>query len=74
MDREGNEPADEEVVTYGQLLERVRRCSNSLRALGVRRGDPVAVYLPMIPELAITVLACARIGAVHSVVVSHRGW
>ncbi|XP_043225200.1 acetyl-coenzyme A synthetase, cytoplasmic-like [Amphibalanus amphitrite] len=65
---EGNEPADDEVVTYGQLLERVRRCSNALRALGVRRGDPVAVYLPMIPELAVTVLACARIGAVHSVV------
>jgi acetyl-CoA synthetase len=46
----------------------VSRAANALRALGVERGDRVAVYLPMIPELAVTMLACARIGAVHSVV------
>ncbi|XP_037078273.1 acetyl-coenzyme A synthetase, cytoplasmic-like [Pollicipes pollicipes] len=65
---EGNEPADEDRLTYGQLLERVQRCASGLRALGVARGHCVAVYLPMIPELVVTLLACARIGAVHSVV------
>ncbi|GHB91457.1 acetate--CoA ligase [Cerasicoccus arenae] len=63
------EPADEtRVLTYGQLLAEVERFANVLKALGVGKGDGVSIYLPMIPELAISVLACARIGAVHSVI------
>jgi len=62
------EPGDTRTITYAELLDDVGRAANALRALGVTRGDRVAVYLPMIPELAITMLACARIGAVHSVV------
>ena len=62
------EPGDTRTITYAQLLDEVSRAANALRSLGVGRGDRVAVYLPMIPELAITMLACARIGAVHSVV------
>jgi propionyl-CoA synthetase len=54
--------------TYVQLLDLVARCAGMLRDLGVRKGDRVVVYLPMIPEAVITMLACARIGAVHSVV------
>ncbi|RCW38756.1 propionyl-CoA synthetase [Halopolyspora algeriensis] len=55
-------------VTYGQLLERVRRFAGALRDLGVAKGDRVVLYLPMIPEAVVAMLACARIGAVHSVV------
>lgn len=55
-------------ITYRELHRRVCRFANALRSLGVGPGDPVAVYLPLIPELAIVLLACARIGAVHSVV------
>jgi acetyl-CoA synthetase len=62
------EPGDTRTITYAELLDEVSRAANALRALGVERGDRVAVYLPMIPELAVTMLACARIGAVHSVV------
>ncbi|MEX2549753.1 MAG: acetate--CoA ligase [Nitriliruptoraceae bacterium] len=62
------EPGDTRTITYGELLDEVQRAANALRALGVGKGDRVAVYLPMIPELAVTMLACARIGAVHSVV------
>jgi acetyl-CoA synthetase len=62
------EPGDTRTLTYADLLEEVGRAANALRDLGVGRGDRVAVYLPMIPELPITMLACARIGAVHSVV------
>jgi len=62
------EPGDTRTITYADLLDEVSRAANALRALGVKRGDRVAIYLPMIPELAITMLACARIGAVHSVV------
>ena len=62
------EPGDTRTITYAELLDEVGRAANALRALGVDRGDRVAVYLPMIPELAVTMLACARIGAVHSVV------
>ncbi|HMV32479.1 MAG TPA: acetate--CoA ligase, partial [Gemmatimonadales bacterium] len=54
--------------TYWELHREVGRCANALRKLGVRKGDRVAIYLPMIPEAAIAMLACARIGAVHSVV------
>ncbi len=66
---EPNEPGDpSRTLTYGELYDEVRRFSNVLLGLGVRKGDRVAVYMPMIPELVITMLACARIGAVHSVV------
>src|SRR5690606_4990896 len=56
------------VITYAELKDEVCKAANALHELGVRKGDRVAVYLPMIPELPITMLACARIGAVHSVV------
>jgi acetyl-CoA synthetase len=62
------EPGDTRTLTYADLLDEVQRAANTLKALGVDKGDRVAVYLPMIPELAVTMLACARIGAVHSVV------
>ncbi len=62
------EPGDTRTITYAELLDDVSRAANALLALGVERGDRVAIYLPMIPELAVTMLACARIGAVHSVV------
>jgi len=62
------EPGDERVLTYGDLLREVGRFANVLKGLGVRRGDRVALYLPMIPELAIAMLACARIGAAHTVI------
>ena len=63
-----DEPGEYEHITYRQLQRRVCRVANVLRAHGVRRGDRVCIYLPMIPELAYTMLACARIGAVHSIV------
>ncbi len=62
------EPGDTRTVTYSQLLLDVSRFANVLRGLGVARGDRVAVYMPMIPELPVAMLACTRIGAVHSVV------
>ena len=62
------EPGDRRVLTYWDLAREVRRCANALRGLGIRKGDRVAIYLPMIPEAAIAMLACARIGAVHSVI------
>ncbi len=62
------EPGDTEVITYSQLLARVQSFAGVLRGLGVAEGDRVTIYLPMIPEAAVAMLACARIGAVHSVV------
>ena len=62
------EPGDSRVITYSQLLDEVQRFANSLKNLGVAKGDRVNIYLPMIPEAAVAMLACARIGAVHSVV------
>ena len=62
------EPGDRRTLTYWELHREVCRAANALKTLGVRKGDRVAVYLPMIPEAAIAMLACARIGAVHSVV------
>jgi acetyl-CoA synthetase len=62
------EPGDRRTLTYWELAREVRRAANGLRKLGVRKGDRVAIYLPMIPEAAIAMLACARIGAVHSVI------
>lgn len=66
---EPNDPTHEaQRITYGQLMEEVCRTANMLKAHGVKKGDRVCIYLPMIPQLAYTMLACARIGAVHSVV------
>ena len=62
------EPGDRWTVTYGQLLDEVCRFANGLRKLGLRKGDRVAIYMPMIVELPIAMLACARIGAAHSVI------
>jgi acetyl-CoA synthetase len=63
-----DEPGEYERVTYRQLYREVGRVANVLRRLGVRKGDRVCIYLPMVPEIAYCMLACARIGAVHSVV------
>ncbi len=62
------EPGDTRVITYRDLLEETCRLANALKSLGVRRGDRVAIYLGMVPELPVAMLACARIGAPHSVV------
>lgn len=62
------EPGDTRTITYAEMLDEVQRCANVLRSLGVSAGDRVNIYLPMIPEAAVAMLACARIGAVHSVV------
>src|SRR5690242_2699659 len=62
------EPGDSRAVTYVELKDEVSRAANALTELGVTKGDRVAVYLPMIPEAVIAMLACARIGAAHSVV------
>ncbi len=64
----GDEPGDYRSITYRELKHMVCRIANVLLAHGVTKGDRVALYMPMIPELAATMLACARIGAVHSVV------
>jgi acetyl-CoA synthetase len=63
-----NEPGAYDRITYGELRKRVSRIANVLKSHGVRKGDRVCIYLPMVPELVMTMLACARIGAVHSVV------
>ncbi|KAK3013718.1 hypothetical protein RJ639_008426 [Escallonia herrerae] len=65
---EGNEPGLDATLTYTQLLDRVCQLANYLKDIGVRKGDAVVIYLPMLMELPIAMLACARIGAVHSVV------
>ncbi|KAK4120853.1 acetate--CoA ligase [Parathielavia appendiculata] len=65
---EADEPTDGRTVTYGELLREVSKLAYVLRDMGVRKGDTVAIYLPMIPEALVAFLACARIGAVHSVV------
>ena len=62
------EPGDKRAITYGQLLEEVSRFANVLRSKGVGLGDRVAIYMPMVPEAIVAMLACARIGATHSVV------
>lgn len=62
------EPGDTRTLTYAQLLDEVQKFSNVLKSLGVEKGDRVNIYLPMIPEAAVAMLACARIGAAHSVV------
>ncbi len=65
---QGNDPTQVRTLTYAELLEQVCRCANLLKSLGVKKGDRVCIYLQMIPELPVAMLACARIGAVHSVV------
>ena len=66
---EPNNPAEDAVhISYQELYNRVAKMANVLRAQGIKKGDRVCIYLPMIPELAVAVLACARIGAVHSVI------
>ena len=62
------EPGDRWTITYRQLLDDVCRFANGLRNLGIKKGDRVAIYMPMIPELPVAMLACARIGAAHSVI------
>ncbi|MBY0613292.1 MAG: acetate--CoA ligase [Beijerinckiaceae bacterium] len=65
---EGDDPKDSRHITYGELHEHVCRFANVLKAHGVKKGDRVTIYLPMIPEAAYAMLACARIGAIHSIV------
>ncbi len=65
---EGDDPKDSKRISYRQLHEEVCRFANVLKARGVQKGDRITIYLPMIPEAAYAMLACARIGAVHSVV------
>ena len=65
---EGDDPAQQRKLTYRQLHEDVCRMANALKALGAKRGDRITIYLPMIPEAAVAMLACARIGAIHSIV------
>ena len=66
---EPNEPSEKEKrYTYQELFEEVNKCANALKSLGIKKGDRVCIYLPMVPELTISVLACARIGAIHSVI------
>jgi acetyl-CoA synthetase len=65
---EGDDPSISRHITYRELYEAVCRLANALKARGVRKGDTVTIYLPMIPEAAVAMLACARIGAIHSVV------
>uniref|UniRef100_A0A8C2KL93 acetate--CoA ligase n=1 Tax=Cyprinus carpio TaxID=7962 RepID=A0A8C2KL93_CYPCA len=75
LDREGNEPGDEKTVTYRELLQQVCKFANVLKSQGVKKGDRVSIYMPMVVELVVAMLACARIGAVHSIVVNgfYRG-
>jgi acetyl-CoA synthetase len=65
---EGDDPAEDAHITYGELHQHVCRFANTLKSLGVKKGDRVTIYMPMIPEAAYAMLACSRIGAVHSVV------
>ena len=65
---EGDDPKDDKKITYRQLHADVCRFANVLKARGVKKGDRVTIYMPMIPEAAVSILACARIGAVHSVI------
>ncbi len=65
---QGDDPAVSQTITYGELHDKVCRFANVLKKQGVKKGDRVCIYLPMIPEIMISMLACARIGAIHSVV------
>ncbi len=65
---EGNDPSENKTFSYMDMYREVNKAANVLKKLGVKKGDRVTIYLPMIPELAITMLACTRIGAIHSIV------
>jgi acetyl-CoA synthetase len=65
---QGDDPSESRTLTYGELHEKVCRFANVLKKQGIKKGDRICIYLPMIPEIIITMLACARIGAIHSVV------
>ena len=65
---EGNEPTQDKTFTYKELLNEVQKFANVLKSKGIKKGDRVCIYLQMVPELAISMLACARIGAIHSIV------
>ena len=65
---EGDDPNNDDKITYGELHRRISLFANALKSIGANRGDRITLYMPMIPEAAIAMLACARIGAVHSVV------
>src|SRR4051812_31625238 len=65
---EGEPVGERKVLTYGELHRQVCKFANVLKARGIRKGDTIALYMPMVPELAIAMLACARIGAVHSII------
>lgn len=65
---EGDDPEQDRQITYKELYQEVCRFANALKARGVKKGDRVCVYMPMIPEATVAILACTRIGAVHSVV------
>jgi acetyl-CoA synthetase len=65
---EGDDPSESRRISYRELHEQVCRAANLLRNLGVKKGDRVSIYLPMIPEAAVAMLACARIGAIHSII------
>lgn len=65
---EGDEPDSVQKITFEQLLKKVSQIANALKSQGVQKGDVVTIYMPMIPEITMTMLACARIGAVHSVI------
>lgn len=64
------ENQERRTITYGDLLDQTQRLANALKSLGVKTGDRVTIYLPMVPELIISILACARIGAIHTVIFS----
>src|SRR5262249_12600353 len=65
---EGEAPGERRVLTYAELLAEVVKCANALKALGVGKGTPVGIYMGMVPEAPIAMLACARLGAPHTVV------
>ena len=65
---EGNDPNESRTYTYAQLQVEVQKAANALKDLGIEKGDRVCIYMQMIPELTIAMLACARIGAIHSIV------
>ena len=65
---EGDDPTQDKKITYNELHQEVSRFANVLKSQGVKKGDVVTLYMPMIPEAAYAMLACARIGAIHSVI------
>ena len=65
---EGDDPSNSQKITYKELLQQVNKTANALKEIGVQKGDRVTIYLTMIPELAYVMLACTRIGAIHSII------